>query len=97
LVDLAGTANHRYDFGNTESRYSFSVKFVCGNQRSRELATSPVVPGIYATEINVLNDNLLRADSASWMFFRQCIVYVNSAGTASASCTCVAVVTDLPV
>jgi hypothetical protein len=31
------------------------------------------------------------------MFFRQCIVYVNSVGTASASCTFVAVVIDLPV
>lgn len=57
----------QYNFGNTyigvsDGRYSFGVKFVCGNQRSSELYASQVVQSIYATEVNILNDNLSGAE-----------------------------------
>ena len=36
-------------------KYTYAVKFVCGTQTDCGCACGPVRPGIYATEINVLN------------------------------------------
>ena len=36
-------------------RYTYSVKFVCGVQEACDCACTSVVPGVYATEINIHN------------------------------------------
>ncbi|HTW28941.1 MAG TPA: vWA domain-containing protein [Acetobacteraceae bacterium] len=36
-------------------KYTYAVKFVCGTQAACGCACGPVRPGIYATEINILN------------------------------------------
>jgi hypothetical protein len=36
-------------------KYTYAVKFVCGVQTDCGCACGPVLPGIYATEINILN------------------------------------------
>jgi hypothetical protein len=36
-------------------KYTYAVKFVCGTQTDCGCACGPVRPGIYATEINILN------------------------------------------
>jgi hypothetical protein len=36
-------------------KYTYAVKFVCGTQSDCDCACSPVRPGTYATEINILN------------------------------------------
>jgi hypothetical protein len=37
--------------------FSYSVKFVCGRQQECPCGCAPVVPGLYATEINIHNHN----------------------------------------
>jgi V8-like Glu-specific endopeptidase len=37
--------------------FSYSVKFVCGRQEECPCGCAPVVPGVYATEINIHNHN----------------------------------------
>ena len=37
--------------------FSYSVKFVCGRQEECPCGCAPVVPGLYATEINIHNHN----------------------------------------
>jgi hypothetical protein len=37
--------------------FSYSVKFLCGRQEACPCGCTPVVPGIYATEINIHNPN----------------------------------------
>jgi hypothetical protein len=37
--------------------FSYSVKFVCGRQEESPCGCAPVVPGLYATEINIHNHN----------------------------------------
>jgi len=36
-------------------KYTYAVKFVCGTQADCDCVCGPVRPGIYATEINILN------------------------------------------
>lgn len=38
-------------------KFVYSVKFVCGVQPECDCECAPVRPGVYATEINILNDN----------------------------------------
>lgn len=45
--------NNDYQF--VCERFSYVVKFVCGTQAACDCACSPVLPGAYATEINIYN------------------------------------------
>jgi len=42
-------------------KYTYGVKFVCGTQPECGCACGPVLPGTYATEINILNPNCKEA------------------------------------
>jgi hypothetical protein len=57
VADRSVVARKRVRITVPACKFVYSVKFVCGAQPDCDCECSPVRPGVYATEINIHNDN----------------------------------------
>jgi hypothetical protein len=57
VADHSVVASKRVRITVPACKFVYSVKFVCGVQQECDCECAPVRPGVYATEINIHNDN----------------------------------------